>query len=209
MTVSKTNKNKKKISSKNLSNSEIVAKCLNPSNKLSYMKIHLVKLVETLEDKFLRECVCLLAINLLKYRSKLERIMKVIWNFAVNKNTIPRPLRSKVILETALPPVKGYQRFMAIKEEAKQFHELWLKNYKKYFRELKSSIERTLPFNSMLYFLNFFWNFQMLKLVKRLLWLPTISKKYSIIQTRDSKPSCGRWSLMNMKGLEPKITKYN
>ena len=91
--MSKTNKNEKKISSKNLSNGEIVGKCLNPSDKISYMKIHLMKFVETLEDKFLEECVCLLAINLLKYRSKLERIMKVIRNFAVNKNKIPRRLR--------------------------------------------------------------------------------------------------------------------
>ena len=127
---------------KNLSNGEIVTICLNSSDKIPYMKSHLVKLVETLEDKFLRECVCSLAINLLKCRTKLERIMKVIRNFAVNKDTIPRPLRSRVILEPALPPVKRYQEFLAIEEEAKQFHELWLKTYKNYFRRIKE-IDRT------------------------------------------------------------------
>ena len=130
--------NKKKTKGNVLSSEELVTACLKDAPILNSLHPHFVDLVETLEDNFLKRRICSLAISLLQNRALYERIMKLIRNFAIDKDSIPRSLRNKMIdLVPALPATARTQEFMAIEEEATAFHKLWQKGFKNFFRKVK------------------------------------------------------------------------
>ena len=132
------NRKTKKRTNELSSDEAIVSKCLHSSENLDSMRNHFLKIIETLEDNFLKERICSLAISLLQERSFYERIMKQIKDFAIEKDSIPRSLRTKTIkLVPALPPVVRYQEFMALEEEAAAFHKQWQKGYKNFFRRVR------------------------------------------------------------------------
>ena len=131
-------KNKKKTKGNFLPSEELVTICLKSAPLLHSLHSHFVDLIETLEDNFLKKRICSLAISLLQNRALYERIMKIIRNFAIDKDSIPRSLRSKMIdLVPTVPASARTQEFMAITEEASAFHKSWQKGFKNFFRRVK------------------------------------------------------------------------
>ena len=88
------------------------------------MKPTFVDLIERLENCNFQKDVFLLAVSQLnKSRVQFECILKLIKNYAVQKDSIPYSLRVDVKLISAMASVRRKQEFLAIKEEANKLTE--------------------------------------------------------------------------------------
>ena len=128
---------KKVIDAITSSDEEIVSNCLTQYKKLSPLKTYLIETIATLEDKFIREVVCLSALSLLRSRSCYERFMKKIRDFATDKTSIPRSLRVKIKLTPAMPNSVRKPKYMAAEEKAKETIAKFQKAFKSHFMEVK------------------------------------------------------------------------
>ena len=128
---------KKTIDPMKSSDDEIVSKCLTNYKKLNPLKDNLIALIATLEDRFIREVICLAALSLLRSRACYEQFMKKIRDFATDKSSIPRSLRVKVELSPAMPNSVRRQKYMAAEEKAKETVEKFQKSFRSHFIEVK------------------------------------------------------------------------
>ena len=139
MTSNETKKKTVTNGTVNLSDDEIVTKCLTNFKKLRSLKQNFIDVIATLEDHFTKEEICLSMLSLLNSRISYERFMRKIREFAADKNSLPRSLRLKIELNPDMPDTVRTQKFLAEQEAAKETVELFQKKFKKHFRVVKEA----------------------------------------------------------------------
>ena len=100
---------------------------------LYLMKPTSVDLIVMLENCNFCKDVCILRVLLLKGRIQFKRILKLIRNYAADKESIPCSLRVDIKLNPAMASMRRNQEFLVIKDKAKALTEHLQKDYKNLF----------------------------------------------------------------------------